>query len=58
MKFAAPLHPEDPGDWRYQEILNVSGGKDSTAMYLLAIEAEIPFRAVFRGCWKRTGRDV
>ena len=28
-------------------IVNVSGGKDSTATYLLALEAGMPFRAVF-----------
>lgn len=30
-----------------QHIVNVSGGKDSTATYLLAIESGRPFRAVF-----------
>jgi 3'-phosphoadenosine 5'-phosphosulfate sulfotransferase (PAPS reductase)/FAD synthetase len=28
-------------------IINVSGGKDSTAVYLLALERGVPFRAVF-----------
>ncbi|GAB0057435.1 Phosphoadenosine phosphosulfate reductase [Candidatus Magnetaquicoccaceae bacterium FCR-1] len=28
-------------------VLSVSGGKDSTAMYLLALESGVPFRAVF-----------
>lgn len=28
-------------------VLSVSGGKDSTAMYLLALEREVPFTAVF-----------
>jgi len=31
----------------YQSILSYSGGKDSTAMYLHALEYEVPFRAVF-----------
>ncbi|ATN36809.1 phosphoadenosine phosphosulfate reductase (plasmid) [Rhizobium sp. ACO-34A] len=31
----------------FQHLINVSGGKDSTAVYLLALEAGIPFRAVF-----------
>ena len=30
-----------------QHLVNVSGGKDSTAVYLLAIESGRPFRAVF-----------
>lgn len=30
-----------------QHLVNVSGGKDSTATYLLAIESDRPFRAVF-----------
>lgn len=30
-----------------QHIINVSGGKDSTAAYLLALERGVPFRAVF-----------
>lgn len=30
-----------------QHLINVSGGKDSTAVYLLAIESGRPFRAVF-----------
>lgn len=30
-----------------QHLVNVSGGKDSTACYLLAIESNRPFRAVF-----------
>ena len=30
-----------------QHLINVSGGKDSTAVYLLAIESRRPFRAVF-----------
>lgn len=32
---------------RIQHLINVSGGKDSTAVYLLAIESGRPFRAVF-----------
>jgi 3'-phosphoadenosine 5'-phosphosulfate sulfotransferase (PAPS reductase)/FAD synthetase len=32
---------------RAQHLVNVSGGKDSTACYLLAIESGRPFRAVF-----------
>lgn len=28
-------------------VVNCSGGKDSTAMYLLALELEVPYRAVF-----------
>jgi 3'-phosphoadenosine 5'-phosphosulfate sulfotransferase (PAPS reductase)/FAD synthetase len=32
---------------RIQHLVNVSGGKDSTATYLLAIESGRPFRAVF-----------
>ncbi|WP_167702307.1 phosphoadenosine phosphosulfate reductase family protein, partial [Xanthomonas axonopodis] len=32
---------------RVQHLVNVSGGKDSTALYLLAIESGRPFRAVF-----------
>ncbi|MCW5712328.1 phosphoadenosine phosphosulfate reductase family protein [Shinella sp.] len=31
----------------FQHLINVSGGKDSTAVYLLALEAGRPFRAVF-----------
>jgi 3'-phosphoadenosine 5'-phosphosulfate sulfotransferase (PAPS reductase)/FAD synthetase len=31
---------------RPQHIINVSGGKDSTAVYLLAMESERPFRAI------------
>ncbi|MDH4319198.1 MAG: phosphoadenosine phosphosulfate reductase family protein [Desulfobulbaceae bacterium] len=30
-----------------QNILNISGGKDSAALYLHALEQQIPFRAVF-----------
>jgi len=30
-----------------QHLVNVSGGKDSTAVYLRAIELGRPFRAVF-----------
>lgn len=32
---------------RVQHLVNVSGGKDSTAVYLMAIESGRPFRAVF-----------
>lgn len=32
---------------KIQHLINVSGGKDSTAVYLLAIESGRPFRAVF-----------
>lgn len=32
---------------RTQHLINVSGGKDSTAVYLLALESGRPFRAVF-----------
>jgi 3'-phosphoadenosine 5'-phosphosulfate sulfotransferase (PAPS reductase)/FAD synthetase len=32
---------------RIQHLVNVSGGKDSTATYLLALESGRPFRAVF-----------
>lgn len=32
---------------RVQHLVNVSGGKDSTATYLLALESGRPFRAVF-----------
>lgn len=32
---------------KIQHLVNVSGGKDSTAVYLLAIESGRPFRAVF-----------
>lgn len=30
-----------------QHIVSVSGGKDSTAVYLLAVEKQVPFRAIF-----------
>ena len=32
---------------KVQHLVNVSGGKDSTAVYLRAIELGGPFRAVF-----------
>ena len=42
------FHPDDPsGEWDYRNILSISGGKDSTAMYLLAIEAGVEFEAIF-----------
>ena len=42
------LHPEDhAGAWLYRNVLSISGGKDSTAMYLLAMEYGVEFDAVF-----------
>ena len=42
------LHPEDTeGAWDYRQVVSVSGGKDSTAMYLLAMEQDIEFQCVF-----------
>lgn len=37
----------DPARSSVQHLINVSGGKDSTAVYLLALESGLPFRAVF-----------
>lgn len=39
---------------RAQHFVNISGGKDSTALYLLAIERGRPFRAV----WADTGHEA
>ena len=44
------LHPDDPGGlgrWNYRNVLSISGGKDSTAMYLMAVEDGVDFEAVF-----------
>jgi 3'-phosphoadenosine 5'-phosphosulfate sulfotransferase (PAPS reductase)/FAD synthetase len=39
--------PTSTRNARIQHLVNVSGGKDSTATYLLALESGRPFRAVF-----------
>lgn len=40
-----------------QNIVNISGGKDSTATYLLAIERGRPFRAVWAAHEAHTKED-
>ena len=45
---AQAYHPQDEDrDWSYRDVLSISGGKDSTAMYLLAMEYGANFDAVF-----------
>ncbi|MCC4595444.1 phosphoadenosine phosphosulfate reductase family protein [Xanthomonas campestris pv. phormiicola] len=46
MKRALPV-PSRTGRSAVQHLVNVSGGKDSTATYLLALEFGRPFRAIF-----------
>lgn len=45
---AFTIGPKDqPREVKPQHLISVSGGKDSTSVYLLALERGVPFRAVF-----------